>query len=290
MIRFQLNKQLSGDQGPLNLQLDNQFKSGQLVTIYGRSGAGKTSFLRMMAGLLKPDNGMLEVNGKLWMDSKAGFYMPPQQRKVGFVFQDFALFPNMTVRQNLQYAVAKGQDQGVIDVLLQVMELGDLQFRKPQTLSGGQQQRVALARALVGRPQILLLDEPLSALDYEMRLKLQNYLLKVHKEFQLTTFLVSHDIGEIYKLSDMVMHLEEGKVLQTGPPMSLFSHRHLSGKFQFVGEVLQIVPEDVVYVLSVLIDNHLVKVIVDHRTAATLEVGDKVLVASKAFNPVIQKL
>lgn len=290
MIRFELHKKLQGPAGPMLLHVSHQVAMGQFVTIFGKSGAGKTSILRMLAGLLTPDSGRLEVGEAVWFDSAKSLSRKPQQRRVGFVFQDFALFPNMTVRENLDFALSRGQDRGIVEDLLEVMELGELQTRMPATLSGGQKQRVALARALVGKPQILLLDEPLSALDYQMRQKLQGYLLRIHKQFQLTTFLVSHDIGEIYKLSDEVIHIDLGKMLHSGTPLELFSHKHLSGKFQFVGEVLQITPEDVIYVVSVLIDNHLVKVIVDQGTAKDLRVGDKVLVASKAFNPVIQKL
>jgi molybdate transport system ATP-binding protein len=173
---------------------------------------------------------------------------------------------------------------------MEVVELKHLQHRKPGTLSGGQQQRVALARALACKPKVLLLDEPLSALDRQMRQKLQDYLLQVHRQFELTTILVSHEVGEIFKLSDKVLCLNNGQVVSYLTPVEMFSHRHFSGKFQFTGEVLEIVREDVVFVISVLIDNHLVRVIVDGETAAGLAVGDRVLVASKAFNPVIKKV
>jgi molybdate transport system ATP-binding protein len=123
-----------------------------------------------------------------------------------------------------------------------------------------------------------------------MRHKLQSYLLELHREFKLTIFLESHDVGEIFRLSDQVMHLEYGMVKQYAAPLEFFSHRHLSGKFQFTGEVAAIAAEDVIFVITVLIDNHLVKVIVDEITADGLQVGDKVLVASKAFNPIIKKI
>jgi molybdate transport system ATP-binding protein len=206
------------------------------------------------------------------------------------VFQDFALFPNMTVIENLKYGIKQQESAALVEELVEVIELSELIDRKPATLSGGQQQRVALARALVSKPDILLLDEPLSALDQKMRSKLQDYLLDVHRKFNLTTFLVSHDIGEIFKLSDRIIHLDKGQVLGYKTPTELFSQRHLSGKFQFLGKVVDIVKEDVIFIVTVLIDNHLVKVIVDHDTAAELSVGDQVLVASKAFNPVIRKI
>jgi molybdate transport system ATP-binding protein len=182
------------------LDLDLTIEKGQFVTLFGESGAGKTSTLRMLSGLLKPDSGTITVGNSTWFDSSRGIDLKPQQRKVGYVFQDYALFPNMTVLQNLEYALQKNQDNGKIRELLEFAELDELQHRSPETLSGGQKQRVALARALVQRPEILILDEPLSALDLKMRIKLQEYLLKVHKTYNLTTILVSHDIGEIVKL------------------------------------------------------------------------------------------
>ena len=161
----------------------------------------------MLSGLLRPDSGIIKVGETIWFDGDKNIDLKPQQRKVGYVFQDYALFPNMSVRQNLEYALRKGQDKAIIGELLQFAELNELEQRKPETLSGGQKQRVALARALVQRPEILILDEPLSALDLKMRIKLQEYLLQVHKRYKLTTILVSHDIGEIVKLSDNVFEI-----------------------------------------------------------------------------------
>ncbi len=290
MVELNISKSLVGDEGQIQLNLNESFNDGDIVALYGRSGAGKTSILRIIAGLLTPDSGYISVNGQSWLDIDNGINLSPQKRKVGFVFQDHALFPNMTVRDNLRYALNSKQDITIVRELLDVMELTELANRYPHSLSGGQSQRVALARALVPKPQLLLLDEPLSALDQEMRLRLQDYLLKIHREFQLTTILVSHDISEIYKLSNWVVHIDQGRPVRTGSPQELFLQQRLSGKFQFIGEVLQINSEDVVFVLTIGIDNHVVKVIVDQNTASQLEVGDRVLVVSKAFNPIIQKL
>jgi molybdate transport system ATP-binding protein len=239
---------------------------------------------------MTPESGLIQVNDEVWFDDKRGINKTPGKRSIGIVFQDFALFPNMTVRENLIYGLKDDLEKSLVDKLLEVVELSSLSNRKPATLSGGQQQRVALARAMVSRPKILLLDEPLSALDQAMRSKLQDYILEVHRRFELTTFLVSHDVGEILKLSDLVIHLEDGQVQSTTTPSDFFTSRHLSGKFQFVGEIIELVAEDVIFVVTVLIDNHLVKIIVDGNTASDLTAGDKVIVASKAFNPIIKKI
>lgn len=290
MIKLNLHKKLRTSGGEMNLQVETEIKTGSLTTIYGPSGAGKTSVLRMLAGLLTPDNGNIELNGKLWFESTQKINLKPQLRKVGFVFQDYALFPHMTVRENLKFALENKQSSSVINELIELVELGDLENRKPQTLSGGQKQRVALARALVRKPELLMLDEPLSALDHAMRSKLQDYILQIHKEYNLTTLLVSHEMGEVFKMSDEVIVLDEGKIIKQGDPSVLFSNQQVSGKFQFTGEILNIQKEDIIYIISVLIDNNLVKVVADEREAVQLSVGDKVLVASKAFNPIIQKI
>lgn len=272
----------------LDLQLT--IEKGQFVTLFGESGAGKTSTLRMLSGLLRPDSGIIKVGETIWFDGDKNIDLKPQQRKVGYVFQDYALFPNMSVRQNLEYALRKGQDKAIIGELLQFAELNELEQRKPETLSGGQKQRVALARALVQRPEILILDEPLSALDLKMRIKLQEYLLQVHKRYKLTTILVSHDIGEIVKLSDNVFELQNGRVIKKGAATDFFGLNKTSAKFRFSGEILKIEREDVLYIISVLIGNDIIKVVADRTEARNLMIGDQVLVASKAFNPMIQKI
>ncbi|MDN3671072.1 ATP-binding cassette domain-containing protein [Echinicola jeungdonensis] len=290
MITLSLQKQLKTAAGDVHLSLEGTIQKQEFITLYGKSGVGKTTTLKMIAGLLFPDDGKILVHEKLWVNVNQKINLPPQKRKVGFVFQDYALFPNMTVEENLSFAQSGRKEKRVIDDLIEITDLGNLKNRKPNSLSGGQQQRVALARALVQKPEILLLDEPLSALDHEMRMVLQDYILKVHREFQLTTFLVSHDIPEIIKMSDRVWHLETGKTTIIEDPMDIFSEHRISGKFQFTGEVLELLPQGFIYIVTVMIGNNLVKVMADEQEGKQLRVGDKVMVASKAFNPVIQKI
>jgi molybdate transport system ATP-binding protein len=274
----------------MNLVFKTSFPEHAFVTLYGPSGSGKTSILRMVAGLLNPDSGKITINGKTYFDSNKQINLSPQKRKLGFVFQDYALFPNMTVEENLRIALPKNADDGVITELIKVMEIGQLKNRKPSTLSGGQQQRVALARSLVSRPKILLLDEPLSALDLKMRKKLQAYLLVVHRSFKLTTILVSHDIAEITTTSDIVVKLDEGKIISQGPSKEVLGFNNLSGKFRFTGEVINIKEEEHIFIITVLIGRDMVKIIADEESANQLNIGDQVVVASKAFNPIIKKM
>lgn len=290
MIVLDLHKKLLAANGSMDLHIEAEIVPGSFITLYGPSGAGKTSTLRMIAGLMAPDSGEIRVNDSTWYHSAKKTTRSPQKRDVGFVFQDYALFPNLTVQQNLDYALDKKSDKGVVNDLIELTELGDLRFRKPSTLSGGQQQRVALARALVQRPRLLLLDEPLAALDYKIRLKMQDYLLNLHREFKLTTLLVSHDIAEIGKLSDLVLQLEGGRIINRGSPEEIFVGQQISGKFKFVGEVLGIESQDVVHIVSVLVQNQVVKVIAHHGELEGIEIGSKVMIASKAFNPVIQRI
>jgi molybdate transport system ATP-binding protein len=290
MIEVHLQKKLKAATGDLLLDVDLKIRKGELVTLYGRSGAGKTSVFRMLAGLMDPDKGKIVVDDMVWLDTVKGINLPPQRRKIGFVFQEYALFPNMTVLENLKFALAKGSDPSFINDLIEIVDLGDLQYRKPDTLSGGQKQRVALARALVQKPEILMLDEPLSALDFEIRNKLQVYILQVHKEFGLTTILISHDISEIIKMSDYLIELDQGKIIRQGLPAEVLTNQNVSGKFQFTGEILAIARQDFIFIITVLIGKEIIKVVADEDEGVKLAVGDKVMIASKAFNPIIHKI
>ncbi len=290
MIEIDIHKKLKSSTGEFVLKIKKTIEAHSFLAVTGPSGAGKTSLLRILAGLLNPDDGVVKVNGVVWLDAPRKQYMRIQDRELGFVFQDYALFPNRTVEGNLNFALKKNQPKAIIYDLMETMDLVGLKDRKPGQLSGGQQQRVALARSLVQKPKLLLLDEPLSALDRTMRRKLQHYLAQLHKRFGLTTILVSHDIAEILTLADHVWVLADGEIVRDGKPSQLYEDFALSGKFQFVGEIVKITAQDVIFTLVILVNNELVKVVSDPVQAKTLKVGDQVVVASKAFNPVIKKV
>ncbi len=214
MIEIDIERKLTGAEGEISLAINAKLVHGELVGIYGPSGSGKSSLLRILAGLMHPARGMIRVDGKDWYNSSNRVNIKPQLRDIGMVFQDYSLFPNMTVRENLEFALSAGQDASIVDELLAAIELFNLQRKMPSILSGGQKQRVALARALVRKPKLLLLDEPMSSLDSEMRLRLQDYILRFHKSYDLTTLLVSHDYRELNKMTSRVLVIENGKVVK----------------------------------------------------------------------------
>ena len=191
----------------IDININLTIQKGEFILLTGESGSGKTTLLRILAGL-EEANGIIEVFGKRYLDK--GYFLPPQKREIGLVFQDYALFENMSVEQNLLYVE---NNKTLANRLLELTQLIELKDRYPRTLSGGQQQRVALARALMKRPKLLLLDEPLSALDWKIRKILQEEIVNIHKEFNLTTIMVSHDRAEVLKLANRVIELKSGKVL-----------------------------------------------------------------------------
>ena len=290
MIRVKAKKNLITSEGPLRLEVDFQIPDKELITLYGPSGAGKTTILRMIGGLTDPEEGFIQVDDEVWFDSEKGINRPIQQRQISFVFQDYNLFPNMTVRENLEYALKDRKDESLIDEFLEMVNLTALKNRKPDTLSGGQKQRVALIRALLRKPKIFLLDEPLSSLDLELRLKLQDEILAIYNRFKIPTIFVTHDLSEIFKLSNQIFILEQGRIVRSGKPSEIFGEDALSGKFKFVGNILALENEGFLYIITVQIGNNLAKVVATEDEAKSWRIGDRVLVAAKAFNPIILKI
>ncbi len=213
MIEFDLTmpRLFSEGNGTLTVQLT--LETGSLTALTGPSGSGKTSVLRLLSGLDSPSQGRITVDGDIWLDTEQRIKLPPQQRSVGYVFQDSALFPNMTVRENVAYAAPAGQ-ASLIDELINVTGIRPFADQKPVRLSGGQRQRVALARALVRRPQLLLLDEPFAALDADSSQALRTVLLDLHRQWGTTTVLVSHYETDVRALADRVVHLQQGRVVR----------------------------------------------------------------------------
>ena len=283
MINIKIQKPLFGSNGQMNLDIDLQIQKGDFIALSGLSGSGKTTLLRIIAGL-ETANGTIKIEDDIWLDDK--YSLPPQKRDIGFVFQDYALFPNYTVLENLLYV---NKDINLANHLLNLTELNELKNRYPQTLSGGQKQRVSLCRAMMNRPKILLMDEPLSALDTNMRTKLQNEILTLHKEFETTTIMVSHDPSEIYRLANRVVVLNEGKIINDGLPKDVLLKTSGSAKFSFEGELLDILKVDVIHIAIISIGQQIVEVVIGNDEIKNLKVGDKIRVSTKAFTPVVSQ-
>ncbi len=287
MIELDIRKTLHASREGFALDVRLRVEDGEFLALFGESGAGKTTLLRCIGGLTEPDEGYIRVNGDTWFDSRKKVNLPPQHRRVGLVFQHYALFPNMTVRGNLEFSLRPGARRHLADEVIEMMALGELQQRRPAELSGGQQQRVALARALVSEPRFLLLDEPFSALDQQTRLRLQDEVLRVQRLLGLTTVMVSHEVSEVYKLARRVLVMEGGRVVREGTPEHVFGAGHAGGRFSFAAEVLAIQASDVVFTVTLLVGNQVMRVIATASEARGLHVGDRVTLLSKAFNPAI---
>ncbi len=284
MIHININKKLHGANGQMDLNVNLDIKKGDFVALAGQSGSGKTTLLRILAGLEK-SNGIIQVGDEIWQNES--YTIAAQKRKIGFVFQDYALFPNMSVIDNLLFVQ---KDKELAQKLLNMTELIELQHRMPNTLSGGQKQRVSLCRAMMNRPKLLLMDEPLSALDPTMRTKLQNEILTLHKEFNTTTIMVSHDPSEIYRLASRVVVLNYGEIINDGLPKDVLLKTSGSQKFSFEGELLDIIKVDVINIAIVSIGQQLVEVVVSNEEVTTLKMGQSVIVSTKAFTPLIKKI
>lgn len=290
LILIEVEKRMYTADGPMNLKVQTSIPSGELVALFGQSGAGKTTLLRILAGLIDPDQGIVKFGNTVWFDSVKQINIVPQLRNISLMFQDFALFPNMTVEQNIQFAQPE-KNEASVNELLGIFGLTEFRCRKPGSLSGGQKQRVALARALARKPQLLLLDEPLSALDAEMRATLQDEIAQAHQLIGVTTIMVSHDLNEVFRLASQVLCIENGTITRTGKPEEVFLDNSISGKVQITGQIACIEKQDSIYVVTVISgNNQIIKVIAFENDLENLKIGDRVMVFSKAFNPIISKL
>jgi molybdate transport system ATP-binding protein len=200
----------------------------ELVVLFGHSGSGKSMTLRTIAGIAPQGDGHIKLNGRVLYDKDTGINLPPQQRSVGYVFQDLALFPHMTVEKNILFGIgnitgSKARKKAMD--MMQLFRLVGYRDRYPHEISGGQKQRVALARALIRNPQVLLLDEPFSSLDDQLRMEMRGCLVNVVKqEFRIPAILVTHNVLEVFSLADRVMVYSDGRIVQSGAPQAVFNN------------------------------------------------------------------
>ena len=214
MLKVKVSKKLA------NFELDTEFDSDSGVTaLFGRSGSGKTTLVNAIAGLVRPDRGAIEVNGECLFDSARGIDVPVERRRVGYVFQEGRLFPHLTVRANLRYGhdLARRQDRYVeFDHVVELLGLAHLLERRPANLSGGEKQRVAIGRALLASPRLLLMDEPLAALDHPRKNEILRYIELLRDDLGIPIVYVSHAVDEVVRLADTVVMLADGAVVASG--------------------------------------------------------------------------
>jgi molybdate transport system ATP-binding protein len=214
MLRVDVVKQLG------EFSIEASFEShGRVTGLFGTSGAGKTSLINMIAGLLRPDRGAISINGDTLDDVGARIHVPPHRRRIGYVFQDARLFPHYSVRSNLDYGRRMNglpQDTAAEQRIVDLLGIAALLDRRPGALSGGERQRVAFARALLGQPKLLLLDEPLGSLDGERKAEILPYLIRLRDEAGVPMVYVSHDVGELRQLASHIVMLKRGRIVASG--------------------------------------------------------------------------
>jgi molybdate transport system ATP-binding protein len=223
-------------QGDFTVDASFEGTPSGVTALYGTSGSGKTSIINMVAGLVRPEEGRIAVNGLCLFDSQKGIDLPPERRRVGYVFQDGRLLPHLSVRGNLTYGmklVPRKQRMVDFDTVVDLLGIGDLLHRRPNRLSGGEKQRVAIGRALLTSPAMLLMDEPLASLDPVRKAEVLPFIMKLSREFALPILYVSHQMEEILNLADRLVLLDKGRVMAAGDLEDLLSRQELQ---QYMGE------------------------------------------------------
>jgi molybdate transport system ATP-binding protein len=221
-VTIKLKKKVSGFSLDVEWDMDNE-----LLVLFGHSGSGKSMTLQLIAGLADPDEGRICFNERVLFDDSLKINLPPQSRSVGYVFQDRVLFPHMTARENIGYGLKNGnkiEKNRKIDEMFKLLYLEGLENKYPAQISGGEKQRVTLARALIGRPEVLLLDEPFSALDNTLRIEMRDLLRDIKHRFNVPIILVSHDMLEAYSIADKIVLYTQGRVARFGTPQEIFSN------------------------------------------------------------------
>jgi molybdate transport system ATP-binding protein len=265
---------------------------GKITALFGPSGAGKSSVLRLISGLEMAEDGFISNGSETWFDKAKGINLHPQQRSVGFVFQDYALFPHMTVEKNVAYGIKEKWRVKEIKDLIAIAGLSGYERHYPAQLSGGQKQRVSLIRAIARKPDILLLDEPFSALDWQTRIQLQEDVKNIIKQFNVTTMYVTHDVSEVYKLANNVIVMESGKEVKRGTPEEVFLGKRLSTRVQVTGKVVGIEHDSIMASVTILHADQFFKTLIDTEELESLKlrVGDDVIVGVKSSDVILFKI
>lgn len=271
MIDICIQKKLNGSKGIFTLDINAHFCTQKTYGIFGESGSGKTTFLKMLSGITNPDSGFICYKSQEFFNKKKNFSLPIWKRKIGFVFQNYALFPHLSVYKNIIFGLDKAMKNNIDDLIFS-LNLENLCNQKPKNLSGGQSQKVALARAILSNPDILLLDEPFSGLDKDTKALLQIDLKNILEKYKITTFLISHDITEMFLLADEVYVLKDGKFVQYGSPSEVFLQTDKK-EGKLLGKVLSLKEDGLALKAFLLIQNSIFSCSLP-KTTEKIGIGD----------------
>ncbi|GIX41229.1 MAG: GTPase [Leptospiraceae bacterium] len=260
-------------------------EKGDLLGIFGNSGAGKTLLLRLISGLDAPTKGIIKFHDDIWFDSNKKIYLPIQKRNIGFVFQNYNLFPHLKIEKQILFSLKnkKNIDQNYFNYLIDKFEIRNILNFYPHQISGGQRQRVAIAQMLLKQPKLLLLDEPFSALDSNLRYKLIDLIKAIHKEFKQTIIIVSHEKSDLLSLCNKVIYIEKGRIIESGSPNEIFFKNKLSAKLAITGKLIRLEKKDVFFIAYIALENDIIQVIINPEKAKNLTPGQHIKIITKAF-------
>lgn len=249
MIQVRIKKAFPPRPDSAAFSLDVELETASGVTVlFGPSGSGKTLTLDSIAGFTRPDDGRILLDDQILYDGQSGVHLPPQARRCGYVFQNYALFPHMTLRRNLEFAAERRprlERHRKVNEMLERFHLTEVAGRRPHELSGGQKQRCSIARALIGAPRLLLLDEPARGLDAPLRVELYELLAQIRTEFQIPILLVTHDLDECFEVGDQMIVLRDGRIVQTGHPKAVAERPANSDVARLLG-IFNLLPVEIV--------------------------------------------
>ena len=278
MIKIQIYKEFFKSANQFSIDVDFSLKKGSFNALFGDSGSGKTTILNVIAGIKYADRGKISVLDNVWLDTAAHINLAINKRKIGVVFQNSILFPHLTVYENLVFSKDKNDSLELMNELIELFSISDLLKQFPENLSGGEKQKVAIVRSLIRNPDLLLLDEPFSAVDFQQRKELQDALLQVHQKLKFTALVISHDIEEVVRLSDNIFMLDKGEVIKNGPALALFENKEEDTTISLTGIVVSVEQLGRNQKIRILVGNEIHAIEKDNSMH---QIGDRIIVEMK---------
>ena len=278
MMKIQIYKEFFKSSNQFFIDVDFSMKKGSFNALYGGSGSGKTSILNVISGIKYADKGKISISDIVWLDTENKINLPVNKRKIGVVFQNSVLLPHFSVYENILFSKDKNDSFDLMNELIELFSISDLLNYSTDILSGGQKQKVAIVRALIRNPDLLLLDEPFSAIDTEQRKQIQDSLLKAHQKLKFTALVISHDLEEVVRLSENIFMIENGKIVKEGSAFSLFENKDEQEFIKLSGIILSIERVEAVQKMKVLIGNEIHTI---EKEKTNHQIGDRVEIEAK---------